>query len=91
MHVGVLVAGGPKQGQVHNPPLGVPFTYTLEGWGLTRDDRIRIIDHTYSCGNDGAERMSGGVWHSSVPVLGPSLSSGDDPGNLTSVAWEGII
>jgi len=91
VYAGNVTSGGPDQGQVDRPPVAVPFTYTMTGWGLSDVDRIRIVDKTVICGQAGAEVHSLGLEASTVPNGPPSRVEGDTSMNRTSVSWTNII
>lgn len=91
MPAGQLVVQGPTQGNRYRPLLGRPFSYTVEGLGLTTDDRIRLVSRTQLCGQSGAEQMTKVVWEDSAPYGPPSTAVGSNIRNLTAIVWEGVI
>ncbi|CAE7605738.1 unnamed protein product [Symbiodinium pilosum] len=90
VYAGNISSGGPIQGQVDRPPVGVPFHYTISGWGMSSTDRIRIVDKNVICGRAGAETHSLGIEASTVPNGPPTYTEGD-PGNRTSASWINIV
>eukprot|EP00439_Symbiodinium_sp_Y106_P071415 s3228_g12.t2 len=91
VYAGNVSSGGPNQGQIDRPPIGVPFAYTITGWGMSSNDRIRIVDQTVRCGRAGAETHSLGIEASTVPNGPPTYTEGSDPANRTSASWTDIV
>ncbi|CAE8621898.1 unnamed protein product [Polarella glacialis] len=91
MYVGNLTVGGPQQGRVDNPPIGMPFSYAVEGWGLSDTDRIRIVNADVRCASSDAATMSPGVEAESALFGPPTTVSGPEPTNRTSVRWSNIL
>jgi len=91
VYAGNVTSGGPNQGQIDRPPIGVPFAYTITGWGMSSNDRIRIVDQSVRCGRAGAETHSLGIEASTVPNGPPTYTEGSDPANRTSASWTDIV
>eukprot|EP00930_Biecheleria_cincta_P080621 TRINITY_DN689_c0_g1_i1.p1 TRINITY_DN689_c0_g1~~TRINITY_DN689_c0_g1_i1.p1 ORF type:complete len:2585 (-),score=436.87 TRINITY_DN689_c0_g1_i1:90-7844(-) len=90
--VGLVTVGGPIQGGIETPPIGVPFEYAIRGWGLSDVDRISIVDDDVECASPTANRHSSGIESSTVPFGPPTRSEG--PGgamNRTMVSWQRIV
>jgi len=88
---GNVTVRGPRQNTIARPNLGEPFSYYIEGWGLTHRDRITLVDPTVACASEKANIMSAGVWPSSVPTGPPAETWGDDPDNQTEQVWNDVI
>lgn len=86
-----LTSGGPTQGLTEYPPVGVPFAYTVSGWGLSNTDRISIVDGSTPCASSTAHVMSTGIWANTAPVGPPATTTGSDPDNRTTATWGGIV
>eukprot|EP00929_Paragymnodinium_shiwhaense_P080064 TRINITY_DN41736_c0_g1_i5.p1 TRINITY_DN41736_c0_g1~~TRINITY_DN41736_c0_g1_i5.p1 ORF type:complete len:2632 (+),score=551.81 TRINITY_DN41736_c0_g1_i5:51-7946(+) len=86
-----LTVRGAQQGRLHRPEIGIPFSYVVEGYGLSDVDRISIIDGTTLCGTEDANKFSDGVWPRTSPIGPPDEVTGESNMNRTAIAWQGVM
>ena len=90
--VGNIVVGGPVQGTIVYAPLGAPFDYSINGWGMSDVDRISIVDNDVLCASSRANVYSTGVSIVSSPQgYPPFYKVGPSVNNRTQITWRNIV
>ena len=80
------------QGTIVYAPLGAPFDYSINGWGMSDVDRISIVDNDVLCASSRANVYSTGVSIVSSPQgYPPFYKVGPSVNNRTQITWRNIV